>query len=287
MPYELRGISADKQPEDLHPLYVELTAAVSYLENALKEHDDLLFVKEQYEYEAQLGRTTGKKTAADTDDFLAEFPAEEARMRAEVARLEGEVRRLRRLCELRRVMRKHMSVRMAYALDPHTKVDDMELEDRAAILARWPTLAHAVFPELLSQPPHVLAAQTALQALRAAAHGQGVRHRRAARRRRGRRPRRAGEPLACRTPQMPKHPHPNMPFDLHLGDGFLELLVMARRPLSALVLLRRAFLSYLSCLWRCSLGLDANRRRSVLRRADSAQRMRAVWGCVRPDWRLL
>ncbi|PNY29518.1 Uncharacterized protein TCAP_00555 [Tolypocladium capitatum] len=171
LPLELRGISADKPSEDLHPLYVELTSAVGDLENAKEEYDDLLYVKDQHDYEAELKRTTGKKTTADMEEFLDEFPAEEERMRAEVAQLEGRVERLKKMCEDKKVMRKHMSVRMAYALDPHTKFDDMELEDRATILARHKTLAHPIFPELLSQPEHVLAEPeplTSLQALRAA-----------------------------------------------------------------------------------------------------------------------
>ncbi|PHH90301.1 hypothetical protein CDD83_4039 [Cordyceps sp. RAO-2017] len=172
VPYVLRGISADKPSEDLHPLYVELTSAMGDLENAKEEHQDLLYVKEQYEYEVRLKRTTGKKTTAETEDFFREFPAEEAKMRAAVSRLEGRVERLKERCEAKRVMRKHMSVRMAYALDPRTKFEDLELEDAGSILARHRTLAHAVYPEILSQPDHVLAEPeplTSLQALRAAA----------------------------------------------------------------------------------------------------------------------
>ncbi|KND92091.1 hypothetical protein TOPH_03428 [Tolypocladium ophioglossoides CBS 100239] len=171
LPFELRGISADKPSEDLHPLYVELTEAVGDLENAREEYDDLLYVKDQYEYEAQLKKTIGKKTTADMEEFFVEFPAEEDRMKAEVSQLEGRVDRLKKLCEDKKVMRKHMSVRMAYTLDPHTKFEDMELEDRASILARHKTLAHPIFPELLSQPDYVLAEpepRTSLQALRAA-----------------------------------------------------------------------------------------------------------------------
>ncbi|XP_044716350.1 uncharacterized protein HRG_09882 [Hirsutella rhossiliensis] len=172
VPYELRGISADKPSEDLHPLYVELTSAVGDLENAKEEYQDLLYVKEQYEFESKLKWSTGKKTTAEADDFFAEFPAEEARMKDEVSRLENQVESLKQLCEAKKVMRKHMSLRMAYALDPHTRFEELELEDKASILARKKSLAHAVFSEILSQPDHVLAEPeplTSLQALRAAA----------------------------------------------------------------------------------------------------------------------
>ena len=171
LPFELRGISADKPSEDLHPLYVKLTSAMGDLENAREEYDDLLYVKGQYEYEAELKKTTGKKTSNDMEEFFDEFPEEENRMKAEVSRLENQVGRLKKMCEDKKVMRKHMSARMAYALGPHTKFEDMELDDRDTILAGRQTLAHAVFPEILSQADHMLAEPgpwTSLQALRVA-----------------------------------------------------------------------------------------------------------------------
>lgn len=172
VPFELMGISAEKPLEDLHPLYVELASAVGDLENAKEERQDLLYVKEEYEFESRLEDSTGKKTTAEARDFFAEFPAEEARRTDEVNRLEAQVERLTKLCEAKKVMRKHMSVRMAYALDPHTKFEDLELEGKASILTRRRSLAHGVFAEILSQPDHVLAEPeplTSLQALRAAA----------------------------------------------------------------------------------------------------------------------
>ncbi|UNI22400.1 hypothetical protein JDV02_008291 [Purpureocillium takamizusanense] len=172
LPIELRGIASDKALEDVHPLYVKLTSAVGDLENAREELEDLFYVNHQYEFEAELKKTTGKSTTQDMEEFFEEFPAEEARMRAEVIKLENKVQRLKKVCEDKGVMRKHMSLRMAYALDPNTKFDDMELEDKASILARHKSLAHDVFPELLSQPNHVLAQpepQTSLKAYTTAA----------------------------------------------------------------------------------------------------------------------
>lgn len=172
VPYELRGICADKPLEDLHPLYVELTSAIGDLENAQEEHQDLLYVKEHYDLQSEFQQSMGKKKTAEADDFFSEFPVEEARMKDEALRLEDRVESLKKLCEARKVMRKHMSVRMAYALDPHQKFEELELEDKASILARPRSLAHAVFPEVLSQPNHLLAEPeplTSLQALRAAA----------------------------------------------------------------------------------------------------------------------
>ncbi|KAL3956644.1 hypothetical protein ACCO45_009490 [Purpureocillium lilacinum] len=172
LPIELRGIAADKALEDVHPLYVKLTSAVGDLENAREELEDLFYVNHQYEFEAELKKTTGKSTTQDMEEFFEEFPAEEARMRGEVAKLENRVRHLKKACEDKGVMRKHMSLRMAYALDPNTKFDDMELDDESSILAKHKSLAHDVFPELVSQPNHVLAEpepQTSLKAYTTAA----------------------------------------------------------------------------------------------------------------------
>lgn len=176
LPYELTGISAHKPIEDVHPLYQQLTSTLGDLENARDDYQELLYVEEQYRHESDLGQSTGKRPTAEAQDFLVEFPAEEARMKSGLSALEADVARLKALCEAKGVMRKHMSVGMAYALDPYAKKpqhhDDIELEDTAAILARRQTLSHASFPELLSQPDHLLAEPdplTPLQALAAAA----------------------------------------------------------------------------------------------------------------------
>ncbi|RCI12367.1 hypothetical protein L249_0404 [Ophiocordyceps polyrhachis-furcata BCC 54312] len=173
LPYELTGISAHKDVEDVHPLYSRLTSTMGDLENARDDYQELLYLADQYRHEPDLGTSTGKKAMADAQDFLAEFPAEEARLKTQVSTLEAQVDQLKAECEAKKVMRKHMSVGMAYALGPRDeKFQDIELDDVASILARRPqSLAHASFPELLSQPDHVLASPhplTALQAFRAA-----------------------------------------------------------------------------------------------------------------------
>ncbi|RDA91969.1 hypothetical protein CP533_1353 [Ophiocordyceps camponoti-saundersi (nom. inval.)] len=173
LPYELTGISAHKDVEDVHPLYSRLTSAMGDLENARDDYQELLYLEEQYRHESEVGTSTGKKATAEARDFLAEFPAEETRLKTQVSTLEHEVDQLKARCEAKKVMRKHMSVGMAYALGPRAaKFQDIELDDTASILSRRPqSLAHASFPELLSQPDHVLGSPqplTALQAFRAA-----------------------------------------------------------------------------------------------------------------------
>ncbi|KAH6603307.1 hypothetical protein Trco_008082 [Trichoderma cornu-damae] len=172
VPYELRGISPHGPAEEPHPLYVDLTSAVGYLGNARDEYADLLSTKEQYEEEQQLKRTTRRKISDELDmkEFFDEFPLEERRMSDAVANLESKVHRLRKLCEDRGVMKKHMSVKMEYALDPQIEYEDLDLDDEQTIMSRRKTLAHPEFNELLSQPDHVLAEEplTPLGALKAA-----------------------------------------------------------------------------------------------------------------------
>ncbi|KAH7309471.1 hypothetical protein B0I35DRAFT_440041 [Stachybotrys elegans] len=170
MPDILRGISRDGPTETLHPLYVELTAAIGDLDNAKEDHQDLVWAREQHEYELGIEEATGRKTLDPMEDFLEEFSPEEERLAKSIKDLEGKVQHLRAACEEKKVMRKHLTARMAYALDPTSKFEDMDLDDRETILAKHKTLAHAQFPELLSQPNHLLEPMplTPLAALKAA-----------------------------------------------------------------------------------------------------------------------
>ncbi|KAK2594753.1 hypothetical protein QQS21_007551 [Conoideocrella luteorostrata] len=170
-PYELLGISADKPVEDIHPLYTEFSTAVGDLENAKEEHRELMFVHSQYEDQRALRESIGQGITADADFFFAEFSSEEERMNASITELDKEVQRLKHLCQEKRVMKKHLSVQMAYVLDPGIPYEDLELEDPAVILKRHHSIGNPLYSELLSQPYHLLASpelMTAQQALRAA-----------------------------------------------------------------------------------------------------------------------
>ncbi|KAL7922133.1 hypothetical protein ACQKWADRAFT_293563 [Trichoderma austrokoningii] len=172
IPYELRGISPYGPIEEPHPLYVDLTSTVGYLGNARDEYADLLSTKQQYEEEQQLKKTTKQRVSHEQDmkEFFDEFPSEEQRMSDIMTSLESKVKDLKKLCEDREVMKKHMSIKMEYALDPHITYEDLDLDDEHMIMSRRKTLAHAEFNELLSQPDHVLAEEplTTLGALKAA-----------------------------------------------------------------------------------------------------------------------
>lgn len=172
IPYELRGISPFGPVEDPHPLYIDLTSTLGYLGNARDEYADLLSTREQYEEEQQLKKTTNQKASDELDmkEFFDEFPSEELRMNGMVTNLESQVSRLKKICEERGIMKKHMSIKMEYALDPQIKYEDLDLDDEQTILSSRKTLGHAEFNELLSQPDHVLADEplTPLGALKAA-----------------------------------------------------------------------------------------------------------------------
>ncbi|KAH7141232.1 hypothetical protein B0J13DRAFT_445880 [Dactylonectria estremocensis] len=170
MPVDLKGISPDGPPEDLHPLYVELMSTVGDLGNAKEDYDDLLFLKEQYDYDLEMRRTTGKPDVDDDiAEFYTEFPDEQERMMGNVKRLEAEVNRLKHVCEVQGVMRRHMSSRVEYLLYPEREYEDVDLDEIDVIRERQPNLAHDKFPVLLSQPEHIMVPQTALEALKAAA----------------------------------------------------------------------------------------------------------------------
>ncbi|KAL6862314.1 hypothetical protein J3F83DRAFT_210083 [Trichoderma novae-zelandiae] len=172
IPYELRGVSPFGPAEDPHPLYVDLTSAVGFLGNARDEYADLLSTREQYEEEQQLKKTTNQKASDELDmkEFFDEFPSEELRMHGVVASLEARVNQLRKVCQDRGIMKKHMSIKMEYALNPQIRYEDLDLDDEHTILTSRKTLGHAEFNELLSQPDHVLADEplTPLGALKAA-----------------------------------------------------------------------------------------------------------------------
>ncbi|KAF7542694.1 hypothetical protein G7Z17_g11362 [Cylindrodendrum hubeiense] len=171
MPVDLKGISPNGPPEDLHPLYVELMSTVGDLENAKEDYEDLLFIKEQYDYDLEMKRTTGMGGGEEEDvaEFCAEFPGEQQRMLGNVSKLEGAVDRLKHVCESQGVMRRHMSPRVEYLLYPEREYEDMDLDETDTILEQRHNLAHDKFPVLLTQPDHILVPQTSLDALKAAA----------------------------------------------------------------------------------------------------------------------
>ncbi|KAF4451884.1 hypothetical protein F53441_5203 [Fusarium austroafricanum] len=172
IPYHLMGISPDGPPEDQHPLYLDLMAAVGDLENAKEELDELLFLKEQHEGELKMKSAAGMELNEAEIEFFDEFPLEEEQMRNSVTSLEKQVADLRKLCEEKGVMQKHLSSRVSYLLYPENGYEDIELDDVSVIQRSQPDLAHPTFPVLLSQPEHVMAGEFPLTprgALKAAA----------------------------------------------------------------------------------------------------------------------
>ncbi|KZZ88052.1 hypothetical protein AAL_08207 [Moelleriella libera RCEF 2490] len=171
MPYELLGIVGEKALEDVHPLYDALSSRVGDLSNAEEEYQDLMHARDECEEERSLGEKTGQAVSSHAKRFLAEFPSEERKLRASVARIEEEVNKLKRLCQQKGVMKKHMAIKMAWKLDRTIAYDDMELQSTTEILRNHSSLTQARAPTLLSCPNHLLESPeplTARQYLRAA-----------------------------------------------------------------------------------------------------------------------
>lgn len=157
VPFELLGIAAEKPLEDLHPHFVGLTLAIASLHNEREELSNLLETKKQCDAEVDVKMRVGQKIPKDILEFLSDFRTLEAMKKDEVASDEQEVARLRGICEQQNIMGKHLSIHMAMALDPKLEFEDFRLSDEAAILATHDTMAHQRFPDLLSQPDHLLA----------------------------------------------------------------------------------------------------------------------------------
>lgn len=157
IPIELLGIAAEKPLEDLHPDFVDLTLAIASLQNEREELSNLLETKKQCDAEVDVKTRVGQKVPRDIVEFLSDFRTQEAMKREEVASDERQVQRLRQICDQKKIMGKHLSVHMAMALDPNLEFEDLRLSDEAAIIATHDSMAHARFPNLLSQPDHLLA----------------------------------------------------------------------------------------------------------------------------------
>ncbi|OHE97418.1 hypothetical protein CORC01_07323 [Colletotrichum orchidophilum] len=167
VPYELTGISRNGPPDDAHPLWQDLVSTIGDLNNAKEEYDDLLLYHKQYAYSMGLKKSTGMKFNTEEVEFMDEYPVEEREMREAVNRLTEEVGRLKRICEEKGAMKKHPSFRIAHALDPNVG-EDLALD---SVPPRSGSLAHGLFPELLSRPDHVLRPEpvTAIEEVKRAA----------------------------------------------------------------------------------------------------------------------
>ncbi|KAH8174331.1 hypothetical protein LIA77_05750 [Sarocladium implicatum] len=155
VPLELRGISPEGPKEELHPLYVKLTSTVGDLQNAQEQHAELQADREALEEDIAVKKSIDRAIPLDALTSLEECQYEEKRLGQRVESLRIQTGRLKQLCEKEGVMRKHMSVGMQYFLDPTIKYEeDIDLEEESP---NSHPLRHDQFPELLTQPDHILA----------------------------------------------------------------------------------------------------------------------------------
>ncbi|KAK0392097.1 hypothetical protein NLU13_1595 [Sarocladium strictum] len=155
VPIELRGISPEGPKEELHPHYVKLTSMVGDLQNAKEQHAELQAEREAFEEDIAVKRSTNQEVPLDTIRSLEESRVEEHRLGQRVESLKVQTDKLKSVCEKEGVMRKHMSIGMQYFLDPTIDYEsDIDLDDGLKVAN---PLRHARFPELLSQPDHIMA----------------------------------------------------------------------------------------------------------------------------------
>lgn len=157
VPLDLRGISPEGPTEDLHPCYVRLTSTYGDLQNAIELHEELMADKKAHEEDAEVRQATGRQPHQETKEFWATFDEEQERLHKAVVDLERQTEDLKQYCQSQGLMRKHMSIEMEYALDPTIRYDNLELDDVDTIVESQVPLTHGRFPELLSDPQHVLA----------------------------------------------------------------------------------------------------------------------------------
>lgn len=180
LPLELKGISPELS-FNAHPLYTRLEQAVARSRNGEEEYAELWEMKERRENEVwrrrELMGPEGPNSAKpkpesrgvtkpklsyseDALAFLEDFPESEIRIKQEVLDSGIEVSRLKKLCEDKGVIPEHPHPDVLAVIYPDSSsVDDIELGDDATILSEHTRLAHPVFPELLSQPDHLLSTE--------------------------------------------------------------------------------------------------------------------------------
>ncbi|OTB15607.1 hypothetical protein K445DRAFT_317879 [Daldinia sp. EC12] len=190
----LRGITGDR-PEDIHPLFEELREASRNIQlakellvntqmkrkalSAGKSHllsPDSIELLEQYG-EAGKNRALELKRSGvmseDDIEMLMDYDKLERKARFDIDRFTKDVIRLEGECREKGVMPKNTPFQEeGFGVNPVLK-DDIQLDDvpfETHARGQPKTLAHSVFPKLLSNPTHLLEAfpMTAQQSLRLA-----------------------------------------------------------------------------------------------------------------------
>lgn len=156
MPLLLKGISPHGPVEERHPLYMELLSTVGDLENAKEEYEDLLFAKEQYDYDLEIDEVERMPPDEEEIEFRAEYPQRKQQLQDSITQLQTAMDELRQLCETKGVMFQHRGARIDYLLYPKESYEDIELDDVEEIRKKHNSIVHDRFDLLLTQPDHVL-----------------------------------------------------------------------------------------------------------------------------------
>ena len=126
------------------------------MSNAFEDIQEFLTFKDQVSESIELKCRVGVPLDDVERDFLEEGSHEEHENRRAYDQYKQEVERLKEICIRKRYAKKHPPFTVAHILDPSIGDEDLFLDDEELILERKQNLAHWQYPELLSQPDHVL-----------------------------------------------------------------------------------------------------------------------------------
>lgn len=163
-PLELRGISQDGPPENIHPLYRRFQDAVGNFGLATESWHDLLGARADIDFKLTISKHLEMDRLDEEElEFLSEYPEEEDRRSKELQEARRTVENLRKQCVERGAMRKHVPFHMAYVLRKHfpTEEDDEnDLGEDIVLGDDTPTksarVARPFLSRLMSQEAHLL-----------------------------------------------------------------------------------------------------------------------------------
>lgn len=166
VPLELRGVSADGPPEDIHPLYSRFQDAVGDFGLASESWHELLGARAEIDFKLTIDKHLEMERLDEEElEFVSEYPEEEARRAKVLREARGRVERLRERCVREGVMRRHLPFQMVYVLRKHfpTEEDDendlgedMELVDSGPSKLVRAGGARPFMWRLMSQEAHLL-----------------------------------------------------------------------------------------------------------------------------------
>ncbi|KAL2105468.1 hypothetical protein VUR80DRAFT_8319 [Thermomyces stellatus] len=130
VPLELKGISPDGPPENIHPLYSKFQDAVGDFGLASESWHELLGARAEIEFKLTIDKHLEMERLDEEEiEFLSEYAEEEARRAKVLQEARWRVEHLRKLCVEQGVMRKHLPLEMVYVLHKHFPTEEDDEDD--------------------------------------------------------------------------------------------------------------------------------------------------------------